>query len=176
MKEVARKLPLFIFTVISTKMKPFYSILFLLVFLSCNNGNNNASGGDSVVLNYENIPPERKTVNPNAVKTYEETIKSFETTDEFKVGLYETKETFHYLIKIQYKSLDEEDTLKVPNFGIQPAVEIVKGDSIRPSCIVGFYDEKKQFRESKLIYFADNELKVHVLKHYAVATYESPAK
>jgi hypothetical protein len=157
-------------------MKPFYLILFLLVLASCTNGNNQASGGDSVVLNYENISPERKAVNPNPLKTYEETIKSFETTDEFKVGLFETKETFHYLIKVQYKNLDEEDTLKVPNFGIRPAVEILKGDSIRPSCIVGFYDEKKQFRESKLVYFEDNALKVHVLKHYAVATYESPAK
>ncbi len=156
-------------------MKSFFSILFLLVLISCNAGNNKASGGDSMV-NYENISPERKTVNPNAVKTYEETIKSFETTDEFKVGLYETKETFHYLVKVQYKNLDEEDTLKVPNFGIRPAVEIVKGDSIRPSCIVGFYDEKKQFRESKLIYFEDNSLKIKVLKHYAVATYQSEAQ
>jgi hypothetical protein len=157
-------------------MKPFFSILPLLILISCNAGNNKNSGGDSVVHNYENIPPERKTVNPDPIKTYEEIINSFETTDEFKVGLYETKETFHYLVKVQYKNLDEEDTLKVPDFGIEPAVEIVKGDSIRPSCIVGFYDEKNQFRESKLIYFEDNSLKIKVLKHYAVATYQSEAQ
>jgi hypothetical protein len=157
-------------------MKRFFSILCLLGMVSCNSRDNKNAAGDSVVLNYENISPERKTVNPNPVKKYEETIKSFETTDQFKVSLYETKETFHYLIKVQYKNLDEEDTLKVPNFGIRPAVEIVKGDSIRPSCIIGFYDEKKQFRESKLVYFEDNTLKVHVLKHYAVATYQSPVK
>lgn len=157
-------------------MKAFDIILIVLLIASCNTSSNKNSSGDSVILNYENIPAERKTVNPNAVKTYAEMVKSFETTDEFKVSLFETKKTFNYLIKIQYKQLNVEDTLKVPNFGIQPAVEIEKGDSIHPSCIVGFLDEKKQFRESKLIAFEDNKLKVKVLKHYAVATYQSKAE
>lgn len=157
-------------------MKTVYSAFFILLLISCNTGNNKNSSEDSVVLNYENIPAERNILNPNAVKSYAETVKSFETIDEFKVRLFETKETFNYLVKIQYKQLNVEDTLKVPNFGIQPALEIVKGDSIRPSCIVGFLDEKKQFRESKLIYFEDDKLKVKVLKHYAVATYQSKAE
>jgi hypothetical protein len=144
-------------------MKTVFRVLMAVFIVSCNTNNN----GD--------VPPERKTVNPDPVKTYDETVKSFETTDEFKVSVYETKETFRYLIKIQYKSLDEEDTLRIPDFGVQPAVVIEKGDSLRPSCIVGFLDDKKQFRESKLIYFDDNTLKVHVLKHYGVATYQSAA-
>ncbi len=156
-------------------MKKVYAILPILFILSCNTNNIGSFSKDSIVHNYEDISPERKTVNPDPVKTYDETVKSFETTDEFKVSVYETKETFHYLIKIQYKSLDEEDTLKVPNFGVQPSVILEKGDSLRPSCIVGFLDDKKQFRESKLIFFDDNTLKVHVLKHYAVATYQNPA-
>ena len=45
--------------------------------------------------------------------------------------------------------------------------EIIKGDK-RPSCIIGFFDQEKKFRESKLIYFEDDKLKVKVLKHYAV--------
>ena len=98
------------------------------------------------------IPEIRKTINPTAVKTYSETIKSFETTDEFKVSLFETRQTFKYLIKISYKNLDAEDTLNVPNFGEVPAVEIKKGDK-RPSCIVGFLDNNKQFKESKLDLF-----------------------
>lgn len=157
-------------------MKTLLIILVGCLVVSCNTNNNKNSSGHSVALDYENIPQERSAVNPKPVKIYSETVKSFETTDEFKVSLSETKETFHYLIKIQYKNLDEEDTLKVPNFGIQPSVEIVKGDSIRPSCIAGFYDKKKQFRESKLVYFEDNSLKIKVLKHYAVATYQSDAQ
>lgn len=159
-------------------MKRIFVIAVMIIhLLSCgtDNSTNNNSNKDSGVLNYENIPKERSTVNPNPVKTFAETIKSFETTDEFKVSLLETKETFRYLIKMQYKSLDEEDTLRIPNFGIQPSVDIKKGES-RPSCIIGFYDEKKQFRESKLIYFEDDKLKVRVLKHYAVTTYRENVK
>jgi hypothetical protein len=169
--------PLFIFGTVSTiKMKPFFAILVLSVLISCGTNNSGNPGDGSDSRSYENIPTERKDVNPNAVKTYSETVKSFETTDDFKVSLFETKQTFHYLIKIQYKNLDEEDTLKVPDFGIQPSVEIVKGDSIRPSCIVGFYDDKKQFRESKLVSFGDNSLKVKVLKHYAVTSGQNDAQ
>jgi hypothetical protein len=157
-------------------MKKVCAILPVLFILSCNTNNEGGFSKDSVVHNYEDIPAERKTVNPNPVKTYDETVKSFETTDEFKVSVYETKETFRYLIKMQYKNLDEEDTLKIPDFGVRPSVVIKKGGSLRPSCIIGFLDEKKQFRESKLIYFDDNTLKVHVLKHYAIATYQSPAQ
>lgn len=149
-------------------MKIFFLIITVILFLSCNNNTaNNSQPEDSVVYTTSRIPETRKEVNSTAVKTYNETIKSFETTDEFKVLLFETKQTFNYLIKISYKNLDAEDTLHIPNFGEVPEVEIKKGDK-RPSCIVGFLDTNKQFRESKLISFEDNKIKVHVLKHYGV--------
>ena len=149
-------------------MKAIYVASLILLFLSCNtNTANNKSAEDSVVYTTDKIPETRSNINPNPVKTYNETVKSFETTDEFKVSLFETKETFRYLIKINYKNLDAEDTLNVPNFGEIPYVEIIKGDK-RPSCIVGFLDNNKQFREAKLIFFEDNKIEVHVLKHYGV--------
>lgn len=148
-------------------MKIFW-IVFGVVLLSCNsNTANNTQSKDSVIYTTGKIPEIRKTINQNAVKTYSETIKSFETTDELKVSLFETKQTFKYLIKISYKNLDAEDTLNVPNFGEVPSVEIKRGDK-RPSCIVGFLDNNKQFRESKLIFFEDSKIEVHVLKHYGV--------
>ena len=165
-------------------MRTFYSTLFVLLLTACNAVNDNRSknnsaekiagnsGSDSVVFTADNISMERKNVNTRPVKTYTETIQSFETTDEFKVSLYETKLTFKYLMKISYKNIDVQDTLKVPNFGIEPSVEIVKGESTRPSCIVGFFDKENKFRESKLVLFDKNKLKVRVLKHYAVATYQ----
>jgi hypothetical protein len=156
-------------------MKIFFVFLIIIFISSCTTNTNNNANEDSVVLNYENIPAERASVNPDAVKTYSETVKSFETTDEFKVSLFETRQTFRYLIKIQYKQLNEEDTLRIPNFGVQPSVDIKQGET-RPSCIIGFYDEKNQFRESKLVYFEDDKLKVRVLKHYAVSTYQEKAK
>lgn len=154
-------------------MKIITALLIISFLISCNTNNVSSSENDSVVHNYADIPMMRSTVNPNPVKTYVEEVKSFETNDQFKVSLFETKQTFRYLIKIQYKNLDEEDTLRIPDFGVDPSVEIKKGDSVRPSCIIGFLDEKKQFRESKLVSFEDGTLKIHVLKHYAVATYQT---
>jgi hypothetical protein len=142
-------------------------LLLLIVLLSCNTNSGNNNSRDSVGYSSGKVSETRAIVNPNPVKIYTETVKSFETTDEFKVALFETKETYHYLIKINYKNLEAEDTLRVPDFGQVPAVEIKQGDK-RPSCIVGFLDNDKQFRESKLISFEDDEIKVHVLKHYGV--------
>jgi hypothetical protein len=148
-------------------MKAIYAASLIMLFLSCNTNTNNKSPEDSVVYTTDKVSETRSNVNPKPVKTYSETVKSFETTDEFRVSLLETKETFKYVIKISYKNLDAEDTLNVPNFGKIPSVEIIKGDK-RPSCIVGFLDNNKQFRESKLIFFEDNKIEVHVLKHYGV--------
>jgi hypothetical protein len=150
-------------------MKTIYPFFLAFVLAACNSaGNQVENNKDSIVLTSDNISPERKNINSRPVKTYSETVKSFETTDQFKVDLYETEQTFKYLIKISYKQIEVKDTLRVPNFGIEPAVDIIKGDSIHPSCIVGFLDKEKKFRESKLIAFANNKLKVKVLKHYAV--------
>ena len=155
-----------------TTMKLFYRLIIVLYFISCHANNNQQDNAkDSVIRNYEHVPLQRSSVNPNAVKTYREEVRSFETTDQFIVSLYETKETFHYLLQIQYKNLEVEDTLKVPDFGMSPSVEILKGDK-RPSCVVGFSDKNKKFRELKLVYFENNKLKVRVLMHYAVATYQ----
>ena len=153
------------------------NLLFIIIIfcVSCNNSNTTTKATDSVVLKYQDIPAERSTINPQAIKTYAETVKSFETTDEFKVELFETKETFNYLIKIQYKQIEAEDTLHIPNFGMQPSVEIKKGDT-RPSCIVGFLDVAHTFKESKLIYFDDSKLKIKVLKYYSVSAVQDTIK
>jgi hypothetical protein len=152
-------------------MKQFFSILTILTTIySCSNGTGNNGSGDSITINTNDVPVNRATVNPDAIKTYQETVKSFETTDNFKVALFETKQTFNYLISIRYKELNVTDTLHVPDFGSNPSVEIIKGDSIRPSCIIGYYDKENQFKESKLIYFKGDKLKVKVLKYYAVYT------
>lgn len=111
---------------------------------------------------------ERDTVNPAPVKTYQEIVKSEETTDTFNVALYETKYTFKYLIKINYKGIEAADSLRIPNLGYEPAPEIKEG-KVRPSCIVGFLDDKKQFMEGNEVVFEDNKLKFHTLKTYDVS-------
>lgn len=157
----------------SIKMKQIFAIYSLCIFISCNSNSPIANSVDTVSkkINIE----ERSTINPKPVKTYHETIKSFETTDEFNVALFETKSVFRYLIKVSFKNYDAEDTLRIPDFGIIPSVDIVKGDK-RPSCIVGFFDKDSSFKESKLIYFEDDMVKIHVLKYYGVQKTTSPAE
>lgn len=143
-------------------------MLLSVLLCSCTDSINKNNNNDSIISPSENISTARSSVNPNAIKTYEETVKSFETTDHFKVSIFETNQTFNFLIKISYKQMNETDTLHVPDFGSLPSVDIIKGDSIRPSCIIGFYDKNKNFKESKLIYYKENILKIKVLKYYAV--------
>ncbi len=143
-------------------------MLLSVLLCSCTDSINKNNNNDSIISPSENISIARSSVNPNAIKTYEETVKSFETTDHFKVSIFETNQTFNFLIKISYKQMNETDTLHVPDFGSLPSVDIIKGDSIRPSCIIGFYDKNKNFKESKLIYYKENILKIKVLKYYAV--------
>ncbi|MBS1746027.1 MAG: hypothetical protein JST21_07655 [Bacteroidetes bacterium] len=150
-------------------MKTQFSILLLSILLySCSSDTTKKNINDSNIISNEKINTVRSTVNPDAIKTYEETVKSFETTDNFNVSVFETNQTFNYLIKISYKQLNVTDTLHVPDFSSMPSVDIIKGDSIRPSCVIGFYDNDKNFKVSKLIYFKDKNLKIKVLKYYAV--------
>ncbi|HEX5154557.1 MAG TPA: hypothetical protein VFW07_24090 [Parafilimonas sp.] len=114
------------------------------------------------------IKAERETINPGAVKTYQEIVKSEETIDTFNVALYETKYTFKYLIKINYKGIEASDSLRIPNLGYVPVPEI-KAGTVRPSCIVGFLDDKEQFMEGNEVVFEDNKLKFHTLKTYDVS-------
>lgn len=150
-----------------------FCIFFLSTIIACNSNSPATNGADSITkkINIE----ERKTIDPNPVKTYQETKKSFETTDDFVVGLYETKNVFRYLIKVSYKNKEVEDTLRIPDFGIIPSVDIIKGEK-RPSCIVGFLDKDSSFKESKLVYFEDDMIKIHVLKYYGVQKTVLPAK
>ena len=104
----------------------------------------------------------------------EEAVASFKVTTGnplndwyFKVELYETPTTFHYLLKMQYEEIRGTDTLKLPNFGIWPEPVIKKGNEPF-SCIIGFMDKDKKFREYKKVYVKNNVLKVTTLKHYTV--------
>ena len=111
---------------------PFTIAFTALVFAACNSK--------------PTIKAERETINSAPVKTYQEIVKSEETTDTFRVALYETKYTFKYLIKISFKGIEATDSLRMPNMGYAPAPEIKRGE-IRPSCIVVFLYDKKQFME-----------------------------
>ncbi|MET0244742.1 MAG: hypothetical protein ABW174_14785 [Flavitalea sp.] len=109
----------------------------------------------------------REIVNPAAVAAWSEKVKNPLNDWKFKVELFETKETFKYLMTIEFEEMKEKDTLKVPNLGFAPRLQIKKGDE-EYSCIIGFLDNKDQFREWKKVIASSNNLKVKTLKQYGV--------
>jgi hypothetical protein len=149
-----------------------YTILFLLAIISaCSNGNAPGNNNTTVASN-DAIPTLRENVNPKPVASFSKPIPKSLNNWRFAVDVYETKETFRYLVKLEYMELRETDTLKIPNIGIWPKVEIRPGRG-EYSCIIGFFDTQNNFKEYKEVTAKDDKLKVTVLHHYGVATYQS---
>ncbi len=118
----------------------------------------------------DKIPALRKEISKKAIASYKEKTDDPLNDWYFKVELFETEKTFHYLMKLEYETIEGIDTLRLPNFGTMPEPVIQKGPE-KYSCIVGFLDKDKKFREYKKVYVKNEVLKVTAIKHYAVSTY-----
>jgi len=147
------------------------SILIFTIAIACNNSRQkekvSSKKKDSVVSKTPFINPVRDEVRKDAVATYSEKTDNPLNDWYFKVQLFETENTFHYLMKLQFEEIRGEDTLKLPNFGRTPEPVIKKGDE-KYSCIIGFLDKENKFREYKKAYVKDNVLKVTTIRHYSV--------
>jgi hypothetical protein len=146
-----------------------------VISISCSDQNTAATGSnkDSVVAaTNDAISTTREVVNPSPVASFSKKVPDELNDWRFSVNVYETKETFHYLMKMQYMELSAEDTLKIPNFGTMPKVEIKPGTDTY-SCIIGFLDKQNIFREYKLVSAKDDNLSVKILHRYAVETYKA---
>ena len=93
----------------------------LLILVACNGKNESDKSTDqSVTVINDTIPLARTDVESGPVATFSEKVKDPLNDWKFAVEVYETKATFDFLIKMQYKELEVSDTLQVPNFGIMP--------------------------------------------------------
>ena len=158
-------------------MKYCLAILIIVCTFSCSNPDNadtkiGVIKDSPVTVKTESIPTTRATVSKKPVAFFYKKVPDDLNDWHFSVDVYETKETFHYLVKMQYEELVATDTLKIPNFGIQPKIEIHEGKD-KYACIIGFLDKENKFLEYKLVSVKDDNLKVTVLHHYAVTTYQS---
>jgi hypothetical protein len=143
-----------------------------ILFNSCDNspatkqqpGNDSAVQARSVA---DLVPAARAEVKKEPVATYTEKVKNPLNDWKFQVQLFETPKTFRFLMKLEYEEMNETDTLKIPNLGFEPKLKIIKGDEPY-SCIIGFLDNKDEFREYKKVIASNNRLRVVTLKHYAV--------
>lgn len=156
------------------KLLMFFSLL--IMCSSCGNENNTTTEHttkDSVlVVKKETVPEIREKVNTKPVASFSKKVPDELNDWKFSVNIYETSETFHYLMKMEYMELRAEDTLKVPNFGITPQIEIKAGKDPY-SCIIGFLDKQNVFKEYKLVTAKDENLSVKILHRYTTVTYEA---
>jgi len=153
----------------------YYSFLLLLALLCCKKPKNNDessaqnNGEPSKAIN-DTIPLTREKVENSPIASYSEKVKDPLNDWRLAVDVYETKETFKFLMKIEYMVQEAEDTLTIPNFGIMPKVEVRKGPE-ENSCIVGFLDKQGEFKDYKLIALKEKQLKISTLKYYGRARY-----
>jgi len=148
-------------------MKPYCVFLLSLFIISCNKQTNDSEAKKDGTIVNDTIPEARQNVKAEPVASYSEKVADKDKLNNWKfaVEAFETPMTFKYLLKIQYKELRVEDTLTVPNFGIQPTVELKKGAEVL-SCIVGFKGKENEFKEYKKVMIEGGELKITTIKGY----------
>ena len=151
-------------------MKTGYCLLLAVFFLSaCGSGTLTSVDTDETktFITTDTIPDKRDSIRKEPVATYI-SLKG----DKLEVKVYQTAETFQFLMKMKYKFLDEPDTLRIPNFGIQPTI-VIKNGADNQSCIIGFLDKKNAFKEYKLVTVKTGNLQVKVLKRYFAGAYKT---
>jgi hypothetical protein len=151
-----------------------YCYLFFTLFIfACNNSNtlqSKNSGDTTSFVTNDTVPEGRAIVSKSPVASYMVPVGNRVLKQNFGVQVYETPLTFQYLLRMQFGGMIEMDTLKIPNFGIQPVVEVRPGKD-KLSCIIGFLDKKKEFKEYKMLTAKGNQMKLIVLKRYYVGVY-----
>ncbi len=134
-----------------------YFLFFLILLIGSCAGNKNG------------IPEKRKNVNKDPVATYIIPMGDPKLDRKFGVQIFETPNTFKYLLIMFHDGTEEQDTLYVPNIGISPVLQIRPGKDTL-SCVIGFLDKEKFFREYKMLTGTNNQLRLTTLKKYSLTT------
>lgn len=146
-------------------MKKIYILLMAGIICSCNN-TANQPGKSADNTSSTAISEERTDVNAGPVAQYDKALGDLNDW-HFDVKLYETKQRFAYKLDMKYQEVTASDTIRFPNFGMDPEPQIKKGNSDL-ECIIGFLDKEKKFREYIKVSIDNDQLRVKTLKQYAV--------
>jgi len=139
-------------------MKASKYLLFLLIILigSCANNKND-------------IPEKRENVNKDPVASYVIPMGDPKLDKKFGVQIFETPFTFKYLLIMFHDGTEQQDTLYIPNIGISPVIQIKPGNDTL-SCVIGFLDKEKVFREYKMLTGTNDQLRLKTLKKYSLGS------
>lgn len=144
----------------------------LIIFQACENepAQNNTDViidiDDDSVVDKPVVSTIRSEVSKDAVASYR--VKTDDPLNDwyFKAAIFETGETFKYLMKFQFEEIRGEDTLRFPNTGVEIKPVIKKGPE-KYSCIIGFlHPVDSSFKEYKKLYVKDDNLKLTTLVQY----------
>lgn len=158
----------------------YYCLLLLAGFTACQDNHPPPAKAtvtaDSITfVTNDTIPEIRKTVSKKPVASYLVTVNDPKLERNFGLSVYETPLTFRYLLKMHYEAMEATDTLTVPNFGVWPVVQVKPGKEKR-TCIIGFLDTKKEFKEYKMLTAKGDKMKLTVLKNYYAGRYRTVYK
>ena len=132
----------------------YLSLILIIIICGCSN-------------NKKTIPAARKNVSEKAVASYVIPMGDPKLDRKFGAEVFETPETFKYLLVMYFDGITQNDTLAIPNLGILPVVQIKPGTE-HLSCIIGFLDNTNIFREYKMLAIKNNQLVLSTLKKYYI--------
>jgi len=154
-------------------------VLSAVLFLSaCHSsaGDVRTPGKDTILvdLSKPQLPPPKRNpefrarVDKEAVAEYRE--KTGNLLGDFVVRLYQTSKTMYYRADVEFEGLPGTDTVKLPDLGTEPHPVLQKGGDPY-SCVIGFLDSDKKFRELKLVHVKGDQLKITTLRHWVVTNH-----
>jgi hypothetical protein len=156
-------------------MKTTAFVLIAVVFVSAchsSSADQRVPGKDTLLVDvsHPDLPPPkhnpefRTHVKKEAVAEFEE--KTGRLEGDFVVKLYQTPKTMAFRTDFEYEGLQGSDTIKLPDLGTEPHPVLQKGED-KYSCVIGFLDGDKKFRELKLVHAKGAELKTD---HYRLVS------
>ena len=148
----------------------YFHFLYVILFFGCAAKNESPANKKIAAISNDTIPATRKSINKKAVAAYVIAMGDPKLDRKFGVEIYETPETFKYYLVMYHDGTIQNDTLTIPNFGIWPVVKVRPGKE-RLSCIIGFLDNRNDFKEYKMLYAKGDKLRLTILQQYGVATY-----
>ena len=155
---------------------PTFVLTIVLFLAACHSSSSDerVPGKDTVLVDVSHpvLPPPKRNpefrteVKRDAVAQFSEPTGLPE--GDFSVKLYQTGKTVAFRVEMEYAGLPGTDTIKLPDLGTEPHPVLKKGAE-NFSCIIGFLDNDKQFRELKLVRAKKNVLKITTLRHWVVS-------
>ncbi len=146
-----------------------YLLLIVLVFTACENKPVGSEVKNPPIIHKaDTISETRSVVQKSPVASHYQKVPDELNNWKFAVEVYETKNRFKYLVRIQYKEIRITDSINIPNIGIEPSVQI-QADNQPFSCTIGFPDKKGNFNPYYRASIKNEQLRFKKIASYGVS-------